>query len=299
MKSVRPLDIPLSLRTARKPPSRRQHVRIPWESLLINTLLISACLLVVFPIVYTVITSLRPSRLGLSRELIPDEWFFGHYARLLATDRFPRYILNSAINSLGGALVTTILSALAGYAFARFHFRGRGFLLVFILVMMLMPGLTNLIPLYKLASDLNLLDTYTIMIVIYSAYGVPFGIWVMKNFFERIPRELEEAAAVDGATPLRTLWHIVVPLARPGLVSVFLINFVYNWNDFLTALLMLSSTAMKTATVGLFDFQNQLSGNENELLAAACVIIMIPGLVLFLIARKVFLKGMLEGAVKG
>jgi ABC-type sugar transport system, permease component len=165
--------------------------------------------------------------------------------------------------------------------------------------MLLLPGLTNLIPLYKLASDLGLLDSYLIMIAIYSAYGVPFGIWVMKSFIERIPRELEDAAAVDGASPLQIIGHIVLPLARPGLVAVFLLNFVYNWNDFLTALIMLSSTAMKTATVGLFDFQNQLTGNENELLAAACVIIMLPGLVVFLIARKTFLWAMLDGAVKG
>lgn len=192
-----------------------------------------------------------------------------------------------------------MVSALAGYACARYTFSGRSLFLIFIMGMLLLPGLTNLIPLYKLASDLGLLDSYLIMIAIYSAYGVPFGIWVMKSFIERIPRELPEAAAVDGASPIQIMRYIVLPLARPGLVAVFLLNFVYNWNDFLTALIMLSSTAMKTATVGLFDFQNQLTGNENELLAAACVIIMLPGLVVFLIARKTFLRAMLEGAVKG
>ncbi len=297
MKHVQPIDRHILFRAVRKSPGPRR--RWHWETLAIHVILVGVCLLVLFPVFYTILTSLRPPRLGLSRTFIPDTWYFDHYIRLLSTPRFPRYILNSAINSLGGALITTVVSALAGYACVRYTFHGRSLFLIFIMGMLLLPGLTNLIPLYKLASDLGLLDSYLIMIAIYSAYGVPFGIWVMKSFIERIPRELEDAAAVDGASPLQIIGHIVLPLARPGLVAVFLLNFVYNWNDFLTALIMLSSTAMKTATVGLFDFQNQLTGNENELLAAACVIIMLPGLVVFLIARKTFLWAMLDGAVKG
>ncbi|NJO84398.1 MAG: carbohydrate ABC transporter permease [Blastochloris sp.] len=225
--------------------------------------------------------------------------FFGHYTRLLSNSRFLVYILNSAINSIGGAALTTFCVALAGYAFARFRFRGRRALLAFLLALLMLPNLTNLIPLYKLASDLQLRDTYLIMILVYASYGVPLGIWIMKGFFESIPRELEEAAAVDGAGLWTMLWRIIIPLALPGLTSVMIINFVYNWNDFLTALILLSSTAMKTATVGLFDFQNQLSGNDNELLAAACVIIMLPGILIFLVARNAFLEGIAEGAVKG
>lgn len=278
------------------------HPAFQWKRLapvLLNGLLLLFCLLVLFPVGAIVLTSLNPPRMALSGGIWPDEWFFGHYLRLLSTDRFLRYILNSAIDSLGGALLSTICGALAGYAFARFRFRGRGVLLVALLAMLMLPNLTNLIPLYKLASDLHLRDTYLIMIAAYGAYNVPFGVWIMKGFFEAIPRELEEAAAVDGATPLQTLWKIIVPMALPGLLAVFLISFVYNWNDFLTGLILLSSTAMKTATVGLYDFQNQLAGNESELLAAACVIIMVPGILLFVVAHRAFLEGMAEGAVKG
>lgn len=279
-----------------------QYAGARWGRLergLTHILLIALCLVVLFPVLYAIITSLRPSRTALAAGLLDGGWYFGHYERLLSTGRFLRYILNSAINSIGGAALTTLLAAMAGYAFARFRFYGSGVLLALILGLMMLPGLTNLIPLYKIASDLQIRDTYLVMILTYAAYGLPFGIWVLKSFFESIPRELEEAAAVDGAGPFQALWRIVVPIATPGLVSVFLLNFVYNWNDFLTALILLSSTNMKTATVGLFDFQNQLSGNDNELLAAACVIIMIPGILLFLIARKAFFQSMVEGAVKG
>jgi ABC-type glycerol-3-phosphate transport system permease component len=276
------------------------HFFLRHERKLLHLLLIVVCLIVIFPIAYTLLTSLRPQGFGLSRQLIPQGgFFFGHYQRLLATPRFARQILNSGINSLGGAVLTTLITAMAGYAFARLRFAGRRAMFYFIVAMMLLPGITNLIPLYRIASYLRILNTYLVMILVYGTYGIPFGIWIMKGFYETIPKVLEEAAAIDGASPLQALWYIVVPMSLPGLASVFLINFVFNWNDFLTALVLLRSTDMKTATVGLFDFQSQLTGNNNELLAAASILIMVPGIIMFLIARKAFLQGMIEGAIKG
>lgn len=270
------------------------------ETRLLHLCLISLCIVVIFPIFYMILTSLRPQGFGLSRNLFPaDGLYFGHYERLLSTPRFARQIFNSAVNSLGGAIITTVVTAMAGYAFARLRFRGRRILFLYIIAMMLLPGITNLIPLYRIASDLGILDTYLVIILVYGAYGIPFGIWIMKGFYETIPKALEEAASVDGATPFQALRHIIIPMSMPGLVSVFIINFVFNWNDFLTALVLLRSTAMKTATVGLFDFQSQLEGNNNELLAAASILIMIPGVIIFLFARRAFLQGMIEGAVKG
>jgi ABC-type glycerol-3-phosphate transport system permease component len=267
---------------------------------LVHVAMTLLCLMALFPIAYALITSLRPQGFGLSRDFLPpDGLFFGHYERLLSTPRFTRQILNSAITSLGGATLTTIVTSMAGYAFARLTFRGRQGIFLFIVAMMLLPGITTLIPLYRIASDLGILNTYFVVIMIYGAYGIPFGIWIMKGFYESIPKVLEEAAWVDGASPLQTLFYVIIPTSLPGLTAVFLINFVFNWNDFLTALIMLRSTEMKTATVGLFDFQNQLSGNNSELLAAASILIMAPGVIIFLIARKAFLRGMIEGAVKG
>ena len=268
-----------------------------------NTLLIVALtvisLVVIFPVLYAIFTSFRPKGFGLSRDWLAGGIYLGHYEQLFGTIRFLRQIFNSLVMSLGGAVVTTVAAAMSGYAFARFAFRGRTLLLALFLGVLMLPGLTNLIPLYKIASDLQLRDTYVVMIVIYAAYGVPFGTWVMMGFFKSIPVALEEAAEVDGATPFQAFWRVVLPISAPGLIAVFITNFVYNWNDFLTALVMLSSTAMKTAMVGLFDFQNQLTGNNNELLIAACVLIMLPGVILFILFRDTFLRGMLEGALKG
>ncbi len=256
-------------------------------------------LLVIFPVIYAIFTSFKPRGFGLARDLLAGGFYLGNYELLLSTPRFVRQIFNSFVMSFGGGVITTTAAAMAGYAFGRFSFRGRTVLLSILLAVMMLPGLTNLIPLYKIASDLGLRDTYLIMILVYAAYGIPFGTWVMVGFFRSIPTDLEEAAKVDGATPFQAFWLVVLPLAAPGLTAVFITNFVYNWNDFLAALVLLSSTAMKTAMVGLFDFQNQLTGNNNELLIAACVLIMLPGVVLFVLFRNAFLRGMLEGALKG
>lgn len=273
--------------------------RIDMEGLLINGFLLFLGLIVIFPVFLALMTSFRQPGYGLTADIIPDQWFLGNYERLFQYGRFPRYVLNSIIDALGGAILTTVTASLAAYAIARLEFRGRRLILGFVLVMMMLPGLTNLIPLYKIAADLHLLNTYTIMILIYGAYGVPLGIWMMKGFFESIPMELEEAAAIDGATPFEVFWRVVLPISAPGMTATFLINFVYNWNNFFMPLVMISDSEMKTATVGLFDFQHALEGNQDELLAAACMVIMVPTIILFVLMRRYFLQGMVEGAVKG
>ncbi len=273
------------------------------------------CLVLLFPIVYTFITSLQPRGFGLSRQLFREGIYLGHYEQLFSTPRFMRNILNSAINSLGGALTTTTCCALAGYAFSRMRFRGRRWLLFALLGMIMLPGIVNLIPLYRLSSDLlravpngitiigdvsaKQAVNYLLLIAVYGAFGIPFGVWVMKSFYDSIPRELEEAAFVDGATTLQALMRVIIPISLPGLVAVFLTNFVFNWNDFLTASILIRSDELKTATVGLLDFQNQLTGNNSELLNAASILIMVPGILIFLLARNAFFRGFIEGAVKG
>lgn len=267
--------------------------------LLVNGILIVLGLLFIFPVFYALMTSFREPGYGLTSEIIPRDWYFGNYERLFNYGRFPRYVVNSIVDALGGAILTSVVAALAGYGFARYKFFGKNALMFFVLAVMMLPQITNLIPLYKMASDLKLLNTYAVMIIILGGYGVPLGIWTMKGFFESIPVGLEEAAAIDGATPFQTFWRVVIPISAPGLLATFLINFVYNWNNFITPLFMLTKSEMKTATVGLFDFQHALEGNQDELLAAACVVIMVPAILLFLALRRYFLEGMVEGAMKG
>ena len=267
-------------------------------NLILNVLLIGMCLIVIFPVIYSVLVSLHePKTAFLS--IIPEKWTFENYTRLFRYGQFPRYILNSIINALGGAILSTGLATLAAYALARFQFKGKTFINAFILGMMMLPALTNIIPIFKLASDLKLLNTYALMIMVFGAYGVPLSIWIMKGFLESVPKVLEEASAIDGATPVQTFFRVVLPITTPGLVATLLINFVYSWNNFFTPLILINKTSMKMATVGLFDFQHVLEGNQDELLAAACVVIMIPAVILFIWLRDYFMRGMVEGAVKG
>jgi ABC-type glycerol-3-phosphate transport system permease component len=267
--------------------------------LLTQILMISISIIFIFPVFYSIMTSLRVPGYGLTAEIIPKEFYYGNYERLFSFGRFPRYILNSVINALGGTIVTTVLAAFAAYAFARLKFAGSKILEGFVIFMMMLPGLTNIIPLFKIASDLKLLNTYTLLILVFGAYGIPLGIWIMKGFFLSIPEVLEEAAAIDGASPIQVFTKIVIPISAPGLIATFLINFVYNWNNFFTPLILTTKSEMKMATVGLFDFQHALEGNQDELLAAACVVIMVPAILLFIFTRNYFMRGMVEGAVKG
>jgi multiple sugar transport system permease protein len=264
----------------------------------LNAFLFSFCAIMLFPVIYAILVSLHRPGYGFF-SIIPDIWTLENYNRLFTYGKFPRYILNSVVNAGGGALVSTTLATFAAYAFARLEFKGKKVMNAFVLGMMMLPGLVSIIPIYRIASDLKLLNTYTLMIAVFGAYGIPLAIWIMKGFFESIPRALEEAAAIDGATPVQIFWQIVLPLTTPGLIATFLINFVYSWNNFFTPLVLISKTDMKMATVGLFDFQHVLEGNQDELLAAACVVIMLPAIVLFLVTREYFMRGMIEGAVKG
>lgn len=273
------------------------------QKALINAFLMLLALAFLFPVFYTIMTSFRAPGYGLTREIIPRTWYFGNYERLWQFGRFPRYIGNSIVYSLGGTILTSVAAALAAYAFARLEFRGKRLMQGIVFIIMTLPALTNMIPLYKISSDLGMMRSYLRTVVgmtlIFGAYGVPLGIWIMKGFFESIPKELEEAAAIDGATPFSTLWRIVIPISAPGLTATFLINFVYNWNNFFMPLIMITKSEFNMATVGLYIFQRTLEGNQDELLAAGCVVIMVPAILLFTFTRQYFMRGMVEGAVKG
>lgn len=266
----------------------------------LHVLLAVTAFLFLFPVLYVVLVSLRPSGEGLSAGLLLGGFDTSHYETLLSGRRFPVAIVNTAITSVGGAALTVVACTLAAYGLSRGEVTRlqRGLLNSFLLLMML-PGLTNIVPLYKLASDLGLLNTYTALIVAFGGLGVPLGVWIMKGFFDAVPREVEEAAAIDGASRAQTLLRVIVPIAMPAVLANFLINVVYNWNNFFLPLMFTTQSDRKVATVALFDYQVAYANTQNELVAAACVLIMIPPVVMFVLMRKRFMSGLAEGAMKG
>lgn len=277
--------------------SIRRQRRI--DSLVTNGVLglISAAML--FPVAYIVATSFKSRADVLTRppSFFPQTWSLDGYLQVLRSQMLPVYLPNTLINALLSSLLVVPLAALAGYTFSRYRFRGSRALELLVLAVLMIPGLTNLIPLYRVASDVGLLDTNAVLIAVYVGGGLPFSVWIVRSFFDSIPYELEEAALIDGCSPLGALWWIVAPLAAPGLFAAFLLNFVDTWNEFLAAL-VLTSRAGKTATVGLLDFQTQFEV-AYHVQAAACVVIALPVVLLFVAARRVFFQGLLDGALKG
>jgi ABC-type glycerol-3-phosphate transport system permease component len=269
------------------------------EFLSTHSILLVLALVFIFPVFYTFMTSLksRGDVLTAPPSIWPREWSLEAYDTVLNDSNMVReYLPNSFINSFVSSLVVVPLAGLAAYTFSRYKFRGSRLLELFILGLMMIPGLTNLLPLYRMASDWDLLNTNTILIAVYTAGGLPFSIWIVRAFFDAIPVELEEAALIDGCSPFGALWRVVIPLALPGLFAAFLLNFVDTWNEFLAAVVL--AVQDKTATVGLYDFQSSFEIAYN-VWAAASIVILIPALALFLMMRNVFFRAMLDGALKG
>lgn len=272
----------------------------PVRQVAVHVLLAVTAALFLFPVLYVVAVSLRPAGQGLTAGLLSGEISFSHYETLLSGRRFPVAIANTAITALGGAVLTAATCTLAAYGLSRGEpTRLQRWILNSFLLLMMLPGLTNIIPLYKLASDLGLLNTYTALIVSFGGLGVPLGVWIMKGFFDAIPREIEEAAAIDGASRWQTLGRVIVPIATPAVLANLLINIVYNWNNFFLPLMFTTQADRKVATVALFDYQVAYANTQNELVAAACVLIMIPPVLMFIVMRRHFMSGLAEGSMKG
>jgi len=223
---------------------------------------------------------------------------FALRGRMLST-----YLPNTVLYAVSTALIVMVLAALAGYAFSRYRFRGHDALMVAIYAITGVPLLTNLLALYQMGVSLRHLplpiyNDRVFIITVYAGFFLPLSIWIAKSFFDSIPRDLEEAALIDGCSPLGGLVRVVAPLITPGLTSIFLLTFVGVWNEFIAGYLLITRNALKPAMFGMYDFlgQNIING---QVVAAACIIIALPMVVVFLFARQSFFRAMVEGAVKG
>ncbi len=270
------------------------------DPLITHGLLVLASVIAVFPVLYTFMTSFKTAGGVLTRPptFFPQTWSLDGYQRVLFESRMLRhYLPNTVINASISSLIVVTLAALAAYTFSRYRFRGSRALEVVILGVMMMPALTFIVPYYRAASDLDLLGTHQFIISVYVAWGLPFAVWIVRAFIDSIPIEVEEAALIDGCTPVQALWFVVLPLAMPGMLAAFLMVFVESWNEFLLAVVLLTGDS-RTATVGLYDFQSQYE-IEYHVWTAACIVIMTPVLAIFLLLRRRFFEAMLNGAIKG
>jgi ABC-type glycerol-3-phosphate transport system permease component len=213
------------------------------------------------------------------------------------------YLPNTVLYAVGTALIVMVLAASAGYGFSRYSFRGHDALMIGIFAITGVPLLTNLLALYQMGVSLRKLpipiyNDRAFIMVVYTGFFLPISIWIAKGFFDAIPRELEEAAHIDGCSPVGGLVRIVMPLMTPGLTAIFLLTFVGVWNEFIAGYLLLTKNSLKPAMFGMYDFLGQNIVNA-QVVAAACIIIALPMVIIFLFARRSFFSAMVEGAIKG
>jgi multiple sugar transport system permease protein len=314
-------------RSAQKPLSLSRRQR---DSVLVNAALIIICLFVLLPIATTVlisfkreadvvrkppviipcdsptsafdITACRWSIEGYQRVFLPMPEPTALLGFVLAGRMLSTYLPNTILYAVVTSVFVVLLSAMSGFAFARYRFRGHDSLLTGVIAITGVPLLTNLLALYQLSVWLrNMLPVYSdrvFIIAVYTGFFLPLSVWIAKGFFDAIPRELEEAALVDGCEPIGAFWRITLPLAAPGMAAIFLLTFVGVWNEFLAGYLLISKNSLKPAMFGMYDFLGQNLINA-QLVAAACIIVALPMVVVFLFARQVFFRAMVEGAIKG
>jgi ABC-type glycerol-3-phosphate transport system permease component len=213
------------------------------------------------------------------------------------------YLPNTLLYASVTGLLVVLLASLSGYAFSRYQFRGKTLLLTGILAITGVPLLTNLLALYQMGitirkAGLPFYDDRMFLILTYTGFFLPLSVWIAKGFFDAIPRELEEAALIDGLSPVGSLFRITLPLAMPGMLSIFLLTFVNVWNEFIAGYLLIGKNELKPAMFGMYDFLGQNIINA-QVIAAACIIIALPMVVVFLLARRSFFRAMVEGAIKG
>jgi N-acetylglucosamine transport system permease protein len=261
--------------------------------------------IVVFPMLWSIMTSFKTDQeIFFSPWALPKVLIFDNFVRAWVKARMGDYLINTLLIIIPALFFTLLLSAMAAYVLARFEFRGRTIITYLFLLGMVFPIFLALVPLYFVTQKLGLLDTYQGLILVYIAFSLSFTIFFLTNFFKTLPKELGEAALIDGASQYGIFFRIYLPLAQPGLVTMGIFNFLGQWNQYiLPNTLMITNTDTITHYVlsqGLYYLQaKQFYQNDWSGLFAAVTIVMIPTLVVYLIFNDRIEKGMTAGAIKG
>jgi multiple sugar transport system permease protein len=253
------------------------------------------------PLSYLLSLALRDRReiyLGVAR-YIPKNPTLDNFVSVLSNSYFPLYLWNGLkLASLSG-LGVLIVALPAAYAFSRFHFRGKGLSMMGLLLFQMISPLVIMVPLYRYMNKLGLLDTHFAVVMVYIALGVPLATWLLKSAVDGIPRSLDEAAMIDGCNRFSVFWRIILPLSAPGIASVFIITVIAGWSQFLVPFLLLTQNNLMPIGVGIFNFKGMQTDSSVQLLAAACLISVVPAIVAFLSLQRLILGAMTSGAVKG
>jgi arabinogalactan oligomer/maltooligosaccharide transport system permease protein len=270
------------------------------KTVLTYVLLICITGVTIYPIVQIFGISLRPADqlYSTSLRIIPENASFDAYRKVLFEKDFFTWLRNSAVVALVVSILGVSLASTAGYAFSRFRFKGKKAGLVAILLTQMFPATMLLLPLYVLMKNLGLVDTLLGIIIAYTATALPFCIWTMKGYYETIPRDLEEAAVIDGTTPFGAFLRVTLPLSAPALVITALFSFMAGWSEFIVARVIINRQALYTLPLGLESLSSTFQ-TEWANYAAGSIIVCIPVVVLFLLLSRFLISGLTLGGVKG
>jgi arabinogalactan oligomer / maltooligosaccharide transport system permease protein len=270
------------------------------KKIVLVLVMVIVTVMTIYPVLTVVTVSLRPGDrlLSTSLALIPKDATFHSYIAIFTEHPFARWLLNSTLIAAAVTIFATGLASTAGYAFSRFRFPGYRAGMMLLLITQMFPATMLLLPLFLMIAKLGLINSYLGLIVIYSATALPFTIWQMKGYYDTIPRELEEAAMMDGAGRWRVFYSIILPLAAPALVITALFSFLAAWSEYIVAAQVLLTENLFTLPIGLKQFQSSMT-TEWGLYSAGSIIVSIPVIALFLYLSKWLVSGLTLGSVKG
>jgi multiple sugar transport system permease protein len=280
----------------------RNRKRTGWRRY-VNGVTVSTTVTVLFilvPLYWLIASSFKsPNSVGDSPPSLGPTPFSGsNYHNAFVNYDFGVYFKNSLIVTLASTALVLILGTLAGYALGRLPMRGKFPLMVTLLIISVFPAVAVLAPLYLLERNLGWLNSYQALIIPYTAFNLPFAIWILRNYMLGIPKEMEETARIDGAGPLRTVWTIILPMALPGVFTAGIFCFTACWTEFLMALTFNSANQYRTIPVGIAEFGTVFTVPYGTIFAASTVAVVPIGILVF-IFRKFVISGLTSGAVKG
>jgi trehalose/maltose transport system permease protein len=294
-KTVGRLDAPTTEGATKKGESKSRVLRILFYALVVVIIVFN-----LFPFFWALLSSFRPSNELFSTKLIPNALTLDHYVEVFNEARFVGSLINSVIVAGATVLIALGLGSVCAYALGRLPFRFKGPVLYLVLTMTMFPQIAILSGLFVMLRTLDLFNTRQGLVLTYLIFTMPFTIWVMTQYFRSLPKELEEAAYVDGASPLKVFWEILLPLTMPGLVSTGLLAFIAAWNEFLFALTFTITDDMKTVPVVISQFTGASSFEQPwGAIMAASMVVTIPLVILVMIFQARIVEGLTAGAVKG
>lgn len=256
----------------------------------------------IIPFLWTFLTSIKPDEeiYSAALNLFPKEFYIGHYTGIFTKlGNFLKYFSNSVIVSFWSVFLNVLLASTLGYSFSKFQYWGRDFFLGFVLLIITLPYVIYLIPIYIMQSRFDLIDTRLGLILPYTATNLPMSVFIMRGQFNGVPNEMMEAARIDGATHWQTFSRVMLPIVKPGIATVIIMTFITVWGEFTYARTLCTTARSQTLAVGITFLRDEAASWQYGTLTATIILSLIPVLIIFLSMQKYFIKGIMAGAVKG